>query len=845
MDLASCCLLLPLFVPAGALAKPDVEQSSAPGRRAQTASTITISTDLSPEAFFYAYEEVEFEITVRDPDGGRVSLTLLNPVPGLSFEPIHQASSPATSRARWLVSPGSEGREELLFEAWDADCEGRRTRLSLGVRVDAYFVAQLSRGDVTGDGILDVVGVSDTGRTIQVFAGGDVDGSSEPIAVLVSETPGDRLRLIDLADVTGDGIQDVVLSTPGVGIFLYPGGSSLLSGSSMEDVLPWSSLPPGEVQIAEVTGDTTLDIVVLGTTGGGAFPNTIFVFEGGAGLAGLPTPKATLGAAGVVPSADHALNPDLSWASGVHLHDFSGDGILDVLAVAPKAEVDGVPSAGAVYLWRGGPSLSGSLEPTVTWSVPGASPSDQLGLGPRPFRIGDVTGDGQEDLVVVAYLADVNGVQDAGAIHVFSFDGGGLGSQGPLASVAVPDALPGIIFGANGPLGPEPSFELGDVTGDGVLDIVASGGGVYGPGGAIHVAPGGPGLSGDVSPRARFISPSMFTDLYPQPFTDVTGDGIADVLAYSALLGISGTVLAVYGGGPDLSGMTLPTAVLYVPNAHYDDVLGQNLPGFGTVRYRGRYPVVRTADVTGDGFLDVLALSALGIPERQALHVFAGGESLVGRVSPRANLYIPGGPYRGPVAGPPYRLAELDGDGVLDVLITSPTAQLGRAPAVGAVFAYRGGESLRGDRAPSATFVAPVARAKDHLGDTVFGNEGVQVVDYLQDGQVELVVSASFAASPIEGNRPVSQAGAAYLFCCGDLEGTVAPRRIFAVPGALPGTNLGNASRYIQGFQLADLTGDSRLDLVGGSAASAFYLFAAESVAGTLGFPFPLNFAPR
>ena len=60
---------------------------------------------------------------------------------------------------------------------------------------------------------------------------------------------------------------------------------------------------------------------------------------------------------------------------------------------ARNADPGGVVNAGAIYVWAGATTPSGT--PTATLTVPGALPGDQLAAG--GFRLADVTGDGVLD----------------------------------------------------------------------------------------------------------------------------------------------------------------------------------------------------------------------------------------------------------------------------------------------------------------------------------------------------------------------------------------------------------------------------------------------------------------
>ena len=54
--------------------------------------------------------------------------------------------------------------------------------------------------------------------------------------------------------------------------------------------------------------------------------------------------------------------------------DVTGDGILDIIAGACRATINGVGNTGAIYVWAGGPTLRGNLSPTATLVSPAGAP---------------------------------------------------------------------------------------------------------------------------------------------------------------------------------------------------------------------------------------------------------------------------------------------------------------------------------------------------------------------------------------------------------------------------------------------------------------------------------------
>jgi hypothetical protein len=255
---------------------------------------------------------------------------------------------------------------------------------------------------------------------------------------------------------------------------------------------------------------------------------------------------------------------------------------LDVIAGAMSADVNSVVDAGAIYVWEGGATLAGAVSPTAALSVPGAVTGDGLGSGSLGIQPADVSGDGVLDIVAGAYAADVSGVVDAGAIYVWN--GGALtGAVSPTATLTVPGAIASDQLGLS-----EDGIRLVDVTGDGVLNVVAGAyaadvsGGV--DAGAIYVWEGGATLAGPASPVATLTVPGAVAfDLLGWAegargilLADATGDGVVDVLGSAMDADVSGTLETgaayLWTGGSTIA--SAPTTTFSVPGAAAVDRLG-------------------------------------------------------------------------------------------------------------------------------------------------------------------------------------------------------------------------------------------------------------------------------
>jgi hypothetical protein len=435
-----------------------------------------------------------------------------------------------------------------------------------GAKAEDLLGTSLASGDVNGDKIADLIigapnadGLNNTkpgvGQVYVLFGGPTLtanpvrDASQGPagdITIIgwgVTHPRGPRAGLLDperagasvaVADVNGDGVDDIIIGAPGaigppnsvrVGELLGNGGavyvifgSRNLTTGMVKDLGsggPTATAPVGvdivilgrwwqissgsvglgtvgeglgsKIVVGDVNGDQISDIVIagpLGTEKTDVGQGIVYV------IFGKRTPQI---------SRDmFKTNPDIggpdAYLTGIRAGDFLGNvmGIADVNADGIKDIMLGVssfngpgdkrPRAGAVYIVFGSGSLRGKRDlgdprsnsrqkPDVF--IYGAEPGDGLGFS---VAAGDVNGDGVEDVIVSAPSADGPSNRRDGAGEVYIVYGGTGLPTGSFRDVLgeagpVPDVM---IYGANTADQVGYSTAVGDYNGDRKPDIVVT-----------------------------------------------------------------------------------------------------------------------------------------------------------------------------------------------------------------------------------------------------------------------------------------------------------------------------------------------------------------------------------
>jgi hypothetical protein len=333
--------------------------------------------------------------------------------------------------------------------------------------------------DPGGLGLRSGYGLPQSGRPSRV------PGDAFFFSQAVNYQPGNNLPLsVSLADVNGDGKLDVVVANQdqssgmgAVSVFLGNGDGTLQAPVSYDS----GGAGASSVFVTDVNGDGLPDIVVA-NEGIGNDNGSVSVFLGNGDGTFQPPVTYDSGGAG---------------ASSVFVMDVNGDGLPDIV-VANEGVSSGDGSVGV--LLNGANGVPGAFNAAVTY--------DSGGVDATALTLADVNGDGFPDILVANNCFDVNNcAQQQGGIAVLLNNADGSGGF--------------TLFNSYPTAGPTGSIAVGDVDGDGILDLVAG----CGTDGAVFL----PGMGGGNFGTYQAL-PGVNGQVISVAVQDVNGDGINDVL---------------------------------------------------------------------------------------------------------------------------------------------------------------------------------------------------------------------------------------------------------------------------------------------------------------------------
>jgi hypothetical protein len=372
------------------------------------------------------------------------------------------------------------------------------------------FGAETAYADFNGDGYDDLavsapvekVGSDTNGGTLAVLWGSASGLTGKGVTVADPAVSAHDFWGKNLAagDFDGDGTADLAVGNSSSTVYVYKGGISA-SGTAVGG--RYTLKPPiqsggdarGPINLTagDVNGDKKTDLVIDGFETGTDYGWARNYFVPGA-ASGLSISSAQIVKAGAITA----------------IGDVNGDGFGDIVSGAywdsPLSDGTTVPDSALggkvniTYGTAGGPGATAGITQN-TGNVPGSSEkNDFFGY---ELDLGDINGDGYQDIVVSSAGEDLNSITDTGAVTVLYGSANGLNTASGIQYFAQSTAgVPGSDE-KNDALGAD--AKLDDVNGDGRADLLVGSYENAGNGAVLYLPSNGTKIT---TTGSRSVSPS-------------------------------------------------------------------------------------------------------------------------------------------------------------------------------------------------------------------------------------------------------------------------------------------------------------------------------------------------
>jgi hypothetical protein len=390
-------------------------------------------------------------------------------------------------------------------------------------------------GDFNGDGRPDAAVVNRTASTVTVLRN---EGHGTFARFIHEEAPvpditvGASPAAIVVGEFNGDGNLDfatVSPSTDSITVEWGKGDGTFEEGFKVENVAPTGERPTALVA-GDFVGGSELDLATANETINtpGTDHGSISVLEGEA-FGGFEPPTT-------IPSNATGTQSPRSIVAA----DFNGDGNLDLATGnANQGNTGSSPTSPSgtisVYIGDGtGAFTANPAAPTVAGPLATGSASN------GQILVGDLNGDGAPDLISANYWAKTLGVALNDGHGGFPANATAVAIPNPPSSS--PPAPPLTPYGNGTSCAPNGIPSIGDVDGDGKLDVLVTNN-TY-KSSCLMLGDGQGGFT--VGPTIKFSG--SYPTLNASTIADVDGNGLADILIPNGGAGTNGRLSVLLNG---------------------------------------------------------------------------------------------------------------------------------------------------------------------------------------------------------------------------------------------------------------------------------------------------------